>query len=393
MTRPTATTPLPESRANEPDAKVPGLSLRRGKKGSAWYLYYRTKTGWQRRPKLGNASIMTRTQARQQAREWLVRVARGEDPASDHTRHGRTVQDVIDRFKAEHMPHVKPSTWRMYEHLLDNRIAPKLGKLSLEDVTRDDIAHLHLSMKDTPYQANRMLAVAHKAFAMAVDDWGWMDTNPVRVRRFKEHQRRRYPQPEEAAGLIAAMDVMRPDYPYFIALVELLILTGCRVNEIMSAKWEWIKGDGLHLPDSKGGWKNVPLNSYARDVLAEIPRQVDNPHIICGRRTGDHLKSPKGMWSDLLNKAGITDLRMHDLRRYFASVALSRGLALETVGQLLGHKHYQTTKRYAFLMTDAAGEASQVVGDAMFQSTPACSGRQSSRGITAQEESQLRASA
>jgi integrase len=346
---------------------VPGLALRTNQRGSAWYLYYRTRTGRQRRPKLGNLEIMTRTEARELAREMLVAVARGEDPAAVHRRSRRTVAQMMERFEREHRPHIKDRTWTDYARIIDLHILPTLGRLNLSDVTRDDVSALHLKMRDTPYQANRMVAVLHKAFEMATD-WGWIDANPVRVRRYKEHQRRRYPQPDEASRLLAALQDVRADQPYFAALVALLIFTGCRLNEIMHARWDWVTGDGLHLPDSKGGAKIVPLNSYAREVLRELPRQTGNPYIICGRRRGRPMQCPTGLWSDLIRRAGITNLRIHDLRRYYASVALGRNLALETVGQLLGHRQAQTTKRYAFLMTDAASAASQIVGEAIKKS-------------------------
>jgi integrase len=131
----------------------------------------------------------------------------------------------------------------------------------------------------------------------------------------------------------------------------------------MSAKWAWVKPDGLHLPDSKTGEKIVPLSSLARDVLATIPKVKGNPYIIVGRREGAHLVNVSKPWAELMKRARIEDLTRHDLRRFFASAGLSGGLALSQVGELLGHMEPSTTKRYAFLLAGTAQVAADVAAE------------------------------
>jgi integrase len=153
---------------------------------------------------------------------------------------------------------------------------------------------------------------------------------------------------------------MRQEQPFFVGLVELLCFTGARLDEIKSAKWEWVRDDGLHLPDSKTGEKIVALSSLAREVLAGIPVLENNPYIIAGRRRGRPLVNVSKPWTRLMTSAKITDnLRRHDLRRFFASAGLSSGISLSQVGELLGHMEASTTKRYAFLLTGAAQQAAE----------------------------------
>jgi integrase len=150
-------------------------------------------------------------------------------------------------------------------------------------------------------------------------------------------------------------------------MVLLLILTGCRRGEIQKSKREWFQGDRLVLPDSKTGAKIIPLNSQAQLVLAAIPEVKGNPYLIVGRRRGRHLVQPMKLWKELCKEANVPALNMHDLRRLFASVAISSGRSLEQAMQLMGHTQAQTTKRYAFLLQQAKIEAMQDTGDELMR--------------------------
>jgi integrase len=161
--------------------------------------------------------------------------------------------------------------------------------------------------------------------------------------------------------LLEALDGMRPAQPWFVGLVELLIFTGCRLREILNARHEWVRDGALHLPDSKTGEKVVPLNEPAREALARLPRIVGNPYLICGRSRGPLVGHFK-LWRQLLEAAQVTDLRIHDLRRLYASVSLSAGVQLDQVGQVLGHASITTTRGYAYLQQDAARLAAEVAG-------------------------------
>lgn len=347
------------------DPKTPGLRLRYLETKAVWYLYFRTKAGKQRNMKLADESVLTLTAARDRARATLERVAKGEDPAGDRDRlrARATLQQLRDRHLEDHAKVKNKASW--YEdqkRMWDKHVLPALqGETAVEDVSENDIARLHSKLKAKPYRANRIASMLHKAFNLA-EKWGMRPrhSNPVTVEKYREKKRRRKPSAEEAVRLLIALDKMRAEDTHFVALVELLCLTGARLSEIKTARWDWVKEDGLHLPDSKTGEKVIALSTLARDVLETLPRREGNPFIIVGRRKGQHMVNVNKPWQRLMKAAKIEErLVRHDLRRFFASAGLSAGLGLSQVGELLGHMEPSTTKRYAFLLVGAAQEAAE----------------------------------
>lgn len=341
----------------EHDAKVPGLQLRHRATRSCWHLYYRLD-GREHRPKIGDARVISRPQARQIALQWLASIAQGEHPRPNTER--RTVADLRARYDEVHAPRKKPGSQRNDTSMWDRHILPAIGHRDVAKVSTADVSDLHHALRATPYTANRVTALLHKAFNLAIR-WGWRQDNPIRVERYREQKRRRVPTADETRRLFDALEAMRPEQPWFVGMVELLVFTGCRLREISTARWEWVRDGALHLPDSKTGAKQVPLNEPAREALARIPRIVGNPHIICGRLRGPLIGTGKP-WRALLVQAGIQDLRIHDLRRLYVSTSLSAGVPLDQIGQVVGHASIATTRGYAYLQTDAARLAAEMAG-------------------------------
>jgi integrase len=158
-----------------------------------------------------------------------------------------------------------------------------------------------------------------------------------------------------------------------IAAVRLLILTGCRLGEIMTLQWKYvdIPGKALRLPDSKTGAKVVHLGRPAVDVLEKIQRVDGNPWAIVGTLPGNRLSDLQPFWQRVRARAGLKDVRIHDLRHTFASTAIAEGQGLSMIGKLLGHTQLQTTARYAHLATDpvvaAADQVSMRLADCLAQ--------------------------
>ena len=277
------------------------------------------------------------------------------------------LQTHYDRYHAS--VEVKEST-RYNEALMWRKALSILGATTLvASVTKLDIMDLKGQMASTPIHCNRVLALLSHAFNLA-EDWGWRpsSSNPVhRVKRYKERPRTRLPSVEETQRLVQTLYAWKERQPWFVGMVLLLILTGCRRGEIQKSKREWFQGDRLVLPDSKTGAKIIPLNSQAQLVLAAIPEVKGNPYLIVGRRRGRHLVQPMKLWKELCKEANVPALNMHDLRRLFASVAISSGRSLEQAMQLMGHTQAQTTKRYAFLLQQAKIEAMQDTGDELMR--------------------------
>jgi integrase len=158
---------------------------------------------------------------------------------------------------------------------------------------------------------------------------------------------------------------------FVVALVKLLVFTGARLNEILTLEWSWVDmtlGEA-RLPDSKTGAKIVHLPPPALSVLADLPRVEGNPFVIVGERTGRHLVNAEKPWRAIRTTAGLEDVRLHDLRHAFASVAATSGMGLPIIGKMLGHSQMQTTHRYAHLAADpvkaAAATVAGKIADAM----------------------------
>lgn len=345
------------------DKTVPGLHARITATGRKFYLYFRTKGGVERRPKIGEHPIMTVAQARAIAKDMLLEVAKGNDPMAERQaeRIAPTVREAIDRYELEHAP--KRKTGAAAVKLLRDHLERKLGNEKVASIDHSHIHALHASMAKTPILANRVVQHASKLFSLCEVPWKYRlptQGNPCKgLERNPEKKRRRYMSAEEAQKIAERLDHYKGEYPAAVAYIYLLILTGTRRGEIWDARWDWLDGNVLRLPDSKTGAKPVYLPPAAMEVIGQLPRTS-------GTITG--IGPPYKLWYKVRKEAGCPDLRLHDLRHSFASVALAQGLTLEQIGELLGHASTQTTKRYAHLIEStaqaaAARTASAVMAD------------------------------
>lgn len=353
------------------DTEVKGFGVRVQRGGSKSYIvHYRIGTGRGaplRKLTLGKHGAWTAEQARSEAKRLLGLVAGGADPGADKIaqKQAPTIVNLAERFIAEHAEAKrKASTATEYRRLLDRIILPTLGKRKVADVTRHDIGKLHHSLRDAPYQANRVLAVMSKMFNLA-ERWGLRPdgSNPCRhVEKFGERKRERMLSSAELARLGDAL-ASYDGSPYTVAAVKLLVFTGARLGEVLGLRWDWIDFDRgeARLPDSKSGAKTLHLPPPALAVLAELPRPDDNPHVVVGQKTGAAMVNLEKPWRAIRGAAGLDDVRLHDLRHAFASVAASSGMGLPIIGKMLGHTQAATTARYAHLASDPVKAAAAAV--------------------------------
>jgi integrase len=252
---------------------------------------------------------------------------------------------------------------------LDGVILPALGAKKMVALTRSDVAKLHYAHRATPYYANYALRVLSSLCTWAeVHGFRPEHTNPCRkIEKYKEHSRERFLSPRELyrlARVLAVAERCGAVTPWTAGAIRLLIFTGARLNEVLTARWDWVNlTEGtLALPDSKTGKKVIHLNPPALDVLVALPRLEGNPHVICGAKPGAHLVNLEKPWRRVRKAALLTDVRLHDLRHSFASVAVAGGASLPLIGGLLGHAEPGTTARYAHLAADPLKAAAEAIG-------------------------------
>ena len=166
------------------------------------------------------------------------------------------------------------------------------------------------------------------------------------------------------AGVLVKAERDSSENPFTVAAIRLLIFTGARLSEILNLEWGHVNIERamLSLPDSKTGKKTIYLSAPALDVLANLPRMDGNPFVICGAVPGAALVNLQKPWGRIRKRAGLEDVRLHDLRHSFASVAASGGLSLPMIGKLLGHTQAATTEKYAHLAADPIRAANEAIG-------------------------------
>ena len=329
--------------------------------------------GGSKRITLGRHGELTVEQARKQAVAVIDRIKRGENPVAAPPEPAFTVADLAQRYLEAHVAvNCNAHTQGIYRGSLDNHILPALGAMPVASVGPPEAAALHYGLRDTPRAANRALMVLSKMFSLA-GDWGLAPAggNPCRfVRKYKEGMRERFLTPDEYRRLgrvLCSLDAGGPLPARAAAALRLLMLTGCRLNEILTLRWDDVdrKARELRLRDTKTGARMVPLTPTAAAVLAGVVRVPRSPWVFAGVTPDRHLSQLSTYWRHARGRCGLEDVRIHDLRHSFASRALALGESLNIIGRLLGHTDVASTARYAHLVRDAEKVAAAKVGNSI----------------------------
>jgi integrase len=362
------------------DTDVRGLGVRVTSAGArAWVFNYRA-AGVERRMTFGSCDAWPIRRARERAKELRRLVDAGQDPMADRhaERAAPTVNDLADRFEAEHLPRKRPATARDYRGLLRDIIRPALGNKKVADLRHADVERMHREVVGrAPYRANRAAAVLSKMLALAVK-WEMRADNPARgIERAPEQRRERFLTPAEIARLSDALAV-HPERTSANA-VRLLLLTGARKGETLGARWQdfdlaagiWVKPAAT---TKQAKLHRVPLSAPALELLTTMRAEADREnerwqrdglppieHLFPGAG-GRALGDIKHFWASVCRAAGLEGVRVHDLRHSYASVLASAGLSLPIIGALLGHTQAATTQRYAHLLDDPLRAATERAG-------------------------------
>ena len=242
----------------------------------------------------------------------------------------------------------KPATLQVNRVYLRNQIMPWFRGRPIADITRAEVRQWFGTLHATPAAANRSLPILSVIMRQA-EIYGHRPdrSNPCkRIRRYRELRRERFLTAAEISRLGCALRDALPKARLQIAIVRLLMLTGCRQSEIRTLRWRDYREGHLHLPDSKTGPRTVWLCSSARRVLDGLPRTASFVFPAVGRAGPMSTETLYRLWRRVRAKTGLDGLRLHDLRHTYASVALRSGESVVVIGRLLGHRDPDTTLRY-----------------------------------------------
>lgn len=335
------------------DELVPGLAARIYPSGRKSYVIrYRTAEKRQRVLSLGDCSVLKLGDARALAREKLVDVLKGADPQAQKraAATAKTMGDLCDLYIERHA-RPRKKTWRQDEKRLGRNVRTQWANRTVVGITSQDVADLHFAIGTAaPYEANRTLEILRKMFNLA-PRWGVVPSgweNPATgIERFDEKKRERWVTHEELPRLAQAIDA--EDSVYVRAAFWLLLLTGSRKSELLRTRWEdvSIERRQIRVPETKNGRAHtLHLSDEAVAIVREIPRIEGNLHVFVGRREGAHLVNVDKAWRRVRERAGIPDVRLHDLRRTVGSWLAQSGNSLLLIQKALNHKSHAATLVY-----------------------------------------------
>lgn len=364
--------PLPDlgKRVTYHDTKVSGLQLRVTSNGiKTFSLFRRIKSGTAERITLGRYPDMTIEQARMQAAEMNLSIANGANPAE--VKRGRKAELTFSDLFSEYLErHSKPrkKTWQEDVQKYEAYLAKPLGTKKLSTIDRRQVASIHSNVTKMGHDitANRVLALISSVFGWAISAGLWESNPALGIRRNKERSRDRFIQGDELPRFFQALSSENNETIRDYVLLSLL--TGARRSNVLSMRWEDINFDRAEwrIAETKNGTpQTVTLSPEAIEVLRNrIPAEAAI-FVFPGIGKQGHLAEPKKGWQRILDRAGISNLRIHDLRRTLGSWQAKQGASLAIIGKSLNHKNQSTTAIYARLDLDPVRDSVNSATNAM----------------------------
>ncbi len=361
------------------DRDLTGFGVRVYPTGSKVYIAQARGPEGPRRVAVGRHGVINADEARKRAAHIIARIKAGEEvaPKPPGLKAGPTVNEVCARYLAEYVSvRCKPATAALYRSVLDRHVLPALGKLPIAALSRARVAEFHESLYETPAVANMALRTLSAMYEQAAG-WGMAPdglSNPCRsIMKYPERRRERFLTDSEFTRLGEALEEAEAaGGASAVAAIRLLALTGCRRSEILKLRREDValEAGELRLPDSKTGARAVPLPPEAVELLRSLLGAHDAPWVIPGKKPGTRLGNVDQAWRTIRERAGLGDVRLHDLRHSWASRALALGESLPVIGKLLGHSKLETTARYAHLARDSVRESAERVACSIAADVP-----------------------
>ena len=344
------------------DAELKGFGVRVLPSGARRFFIHSQHEGRRIWKTVGDAGCLGLDEARLRAKELLAAIRRDETPAPPEERFFEVVAEEVF---ARYGRHWKPGTRKVNRNYLRSTILPWFAGRNISDIDRQDVQRWVASLHATPVAADRSVPILSVIMGQA-ELYGYRPegSNPCTgIRRYRRKGRERFLSEPELRRLALVLDSHEARYPRETAFVRLLLLTGCRKNEIRTLQWSDYRERRLFLRDGKAGPRTVWLSSPARHVLDGLPRRgrwvFPSPRI-AGPVSSTFLED---FWFRVRQRAGIDDARLHDCRHTYASIAIMAGESVTTTARLLGHNDAQTTLKYAHLSDRSVREASDALAD------------------------------
>lgn len=346
------------------DTDCKGLMLEvsvRGRK--TFYLRYQNERGRTRHIRVADARDVTLSQAKVIVNKYRTQLAMGEDPA-DKKAELKQVPTVAAFIHDQYLPFIKSykRSWFTDESRLRCHIEPVWGRKYMDEIRKQDIVELINKYREnhSPSSCNRLLLLVRYMFNLAIRwEVPGVKTNPsAGYPLMQETPRERYLSKQEAATLNEQLNKSTNLMLRYI--VPMLILTGARKREVLDALWDDfdLERRMWRIPMSKSGKaRYVPLSDGAIQLLQLVPRRAGCPWVFANPKTKKPYRSIFGSWDNARTKAGLADVRIHDLRHSFASFLVNAGRSLYEVQKILGHANAKTTQRYSHLTNGTLIEA------------------------------------
>lgn len=365
--------PLPKTgkRLYVYDTKVSGLELMVTESGKKSFKVYRKLRDKPIRVTLGKYPELSVEQARLEAQKVIAEMLKGTNPNEEkrklraETSFGEMFTTYMERYSR-----IAKKSWT-YDEREVNKFLPHWFKRKLSSITKQEVQTLHekIRFENGLYQANRLLERIKSIFNKAIE-WGWEGINPAQgVKKFKEKSRDRFLHPDELPRFFESLEQEKNDT--IRDYVYISLFTGARKSNVLAMRWhdihfarqEWL------VPETKNG---EPLRIHLVDAVLDIlksrlERYGRREWVFEGPGVTGHLMEPKAGWRRILTRAGVTDLRLHDLRRTLGSWQAATGANSFIIGHSLGHKSSQSTAVYARLNLDPVRDSVEKATQAMLK--------------------------
>lgn len=389
------------------DTRVPDLLCRVSPKGAKTFFVYKKHKSKLYCVSVGRYGNMSPEKARQIASDLILRIEAGTFVSKKELKKRQreydekilTFQRLFEKYIERHARRYTKESSVIENEGYYERYLKKWNNRKIDAIGRDEIEDYigQLNKEISPFTANRVLTLIRHIYNKAIE-WRYINSNPtLGIRKFKTKSRDRFLQPDEIKSFFEAIDAVPDIVPR--AYFYMALYTGQRKQNVLAMRWDQIDFVNAlwHIPETKNGEPLIPqaierLNTLKDEVRAKIdtmlnaeaedlknkPPRTDFQHMEAEARhcrieeyakhasewvfpsekgvTG-HLKDPKKFWKRVLDRAGIENMRIHDIRRTLGSYEAIAGVNLPTISRSLGHRTMRSTQVYARLNVDPVRNA------------------------------------